>query len=168
MLPAISKIKGIHPGAILKRELQIRNMPAVELAQHIDEHKQTISAILNERRGITPTLSIKLSREFNVDKDYFMLLQASYEVERAEAISANPKPDLASFRKVLFWDTHIHKINWHKSKRSIIKRILERGNEKEIWAMINFYGKEIVKKEVLSMKESFLPSYKDNVSKYLN
>ncbi len=166
MLPAVEKIKGVHPGAILKRELQVRNMPAVELAQHINEHKQTISAILNERRGITPMLSIKLSREFNVDKDYFMLLQASYEVERA-AIDINPGPDLASFRKVLFWDTDIRRINWHKSKKSIIKRILERGNEKEIRTMINFYGKETVKKELLLLKDSFLPSYKDNISKYL-
>ena len=83
MLPKLSKIKGVHPGAILRRELKIRNLKSNDLAVCISEHKQTISAILNKRRSINPKLSIKLSKQFNVDDDYFMLLQSSYDVKIA-------------------------------------------------------------------------------------
>ncbi|MDH5380754.1 MAG: helix-turn-helix domain-containing protein, partial [Cyclobacteriaceae bacterium] len=77
MLPELYKIKGIHPGYILKRELKSRGLKSSQLATSIDEHKQTISAILNRKRKITPILSIKLSETFDVDQDYFMILQAS-------------------------------------------------------------------------------------------
>jgi len=58
MLPDIEKIKGVHPGAILKRELKILCIKGSELANIIQEHKQTISAVLNKRRAINPALSI--------------------------------------------------------------------------------------------------------------
>lgn len=160
-------VKGIHPGAILKRELEKIGMPSIKLAEHIKEHKQTISAILNGRRGITPLLSIKLSREFNVEPDYFMLLQASYEVEEAAAKVMVPGPDPSLFRKVLFWDTDISRLNWQKSKRAIIQRILERGNEQEIKGMIDFYGIDTVRTQAARVPHSFLPSFKVNVEKYL-
>ena len=45
MLPELARIKGIHPGAILKRELIQRGMKPIQLAATLNEHKQTISAI---------------------------------------------------------------------------------------------------------------------------
>ena len=81
MLPEISKVKGIHPGAILKRELKARGMKSNELAKQVDEHTQTISAILNERRGINPGLSIRLGQQLGIDIEYFMYLQSSYDVQ---------------------------------------------------------------------------------------
>ncbi|MCH5598036.1 HigA family addiction module antitoxin [Niabella ginsengisoli] len=166
MLPEISKIRGVHPGALLKRELKNLGIGGTELAEKIDEHKQTISAILNERRGITPSLSIKLAKQFNIADDYFMMLQAGYEVKSVADEMKKITPDLTQFRKVLFWDTDFHKLDWGKNKRAIIKRILERGNKKEIETMISFYGKDIVAKEIRSIKSSFLPSFKVNAQKY--
>ncbi|MFB0947563.1 MAG: plasmid maintenance system antidote protein, partial [Spirosomataceae bacterium] len=80
-LPKYSKVKGVHPGADLKRELTKRNVKAIELANAIDEYPQTINAITKEKRGINPKLSIKLGDYFNIEKEYFMLLQASFEVK---------------------------------------------------------------------------------------
>ncbi|MDD2983907.1 MAG: helix-turn-helix domain-containing protein [Crocinitomicaceae bacterium] len=54
MLPELSKIKGVHPGAILKRELNRQGLKGSELARYLGEHKQTISAILNKKRDINP------------------------------------------------------------------------------------------------------------------
>ena len=56
MLPELSKIKGIHPGAIIKREIKSRGLKNNELANSLNEHAQTISSILNEKRGINPSL----------------------------------------------------------------------------------------------------------------
>lgn len=147
MLPEISIVKGVHPGAILKRELKRRKLKAKDLAISVDEYPQTISAIMHEKRGITPSLSIKLGEKLEVQSDYFMLLQASYEVSEAtKKISLHlPKPNV---RKALFWDTDFEKIDWEKQRKAVIKRVFERGNQTEIETVIQFYGKEIVKEEL--------------------
>ncbi len=167
MIPEFSKIKGIPPSAILKRELKNRNIKSKELADSIGEHKQTISAILNGRRGINPSLSIKLGHFFNIDEDYFLLLQASYDVKKIKQKEyLSQKPNLKLIRKSLFWDTDFDNIDWQKNKRAVIKRIFERGNEQEIKAILSFYTKKIVVEELKTIKGSFLPSFQENVTKY--
>lgn len=61
MLPELASVKGIHPGAILKRELKKKNIKSIQLANAIGEYPQTIHAITKEKRGINPKLSIKLA-----------------------------------------------------------------------------------------------------------
>lgn len=166
MLPEISKIKGIHPGAILKREIKLRGIKNNELAHLINEHAQTIGAIIKGKRGINPKLSIKLGRQLGIDDDYFMLLQASYEVKKSTAIFSPETPNLNKIRKILFWDTDINKLDWHKNKKAIIKRIFERGKESEISEIISFYGIETVKNELKNTKNDFLPSFHENLKKF--
>ncbi|MCT4580251.1 MAG: HigA family addiction module antitoxin [Flavobacteriales bacterium] len=166
MLPNLNKIKGIHPGMLLKRELSKQNLKSSELAQEIGEHKQTISAIVNQRRGINPSLSIKLSKVFNTEMDYFMLLQASYDVKVKAEAEIVAGPDLTKIRSVVFWDTDMRKLDWVKNRKAIIQRILERGNDIEINEIIAFYGKEVVVEEVRLIDGSYLPSFERNVSVY--
>lgn len=161
MLPKLNKIKGVHPGSLLKWELDRRNLRSAELAQEIGEHKQTLSAIINKRRSVNPNLSIKLSKFFRTDPDYFMLLQASYDVKRAKIDLENiPAPTV---REILFWDTNFSSIDWNKNRRAVIQRIFERGSYEEIEEIISFYGRDIVAGELLTMKESYLPSFENNV-----
>ena len=166
MLPQLTKIKGVHPGAILRRELKIQNLKSTDLAISIDEHKQTISAILNKRRNINPKLSIKLSKQFNVDNDYFMLLQSSYDVKVAAGLESKNTPEINNIRRVIFWDTTFDKIDWNKNKRAVIKRILERGNRIEINEIVSFYGKKTIANEIRSIKGSRLLSFKKNIKEY--
>lgn len=167
MLPKIEKIKGIHPGYILKRELKKRGLKISELASNIDEHKQTLSAIINRKRKITPILSIKLSKTFSVSQDYFMLLQASYEVKTiAASIEEDEKPNLEKFRRILFWDTDINSINWGKQRKAIIKRVLERGNNDEISELIDFYGKETISAEIQQIHNVRLKRYDENITNF--
>lgn len=166
MLPELDKIKGIHPGAILRRELKVRGLKGVDLANSIDEHKQTISAIINKRRDINPKLSIKLSQQFDVDEDYFMMLQASYDVKKASESEVKKIPNLENIREVLFWDTTLAKIDWEKNKKSVVKRILERGNSIEINEIISFYGRETISKIIDSIENSQLDSFEQNIELY--
>lgn len=166
MLPHIDKIKGIHPGLILKRELTHQDIRSSDLAHDINEHKQTISAILNQKRDINPNISIKLGKKFNIEVDYFMLLQASYDVKKAAQLEVKKQPNMNKFRKVIFWDTTFDKIDWDKHKRAIIQRILERGNGTEINEMISFYGRDAIAKEIKTIKKSRLPSYEKNIIDY--
>jgi addiction module HigA family antidote len=167
MLPEISKIKGIHPGAILKRELKNQSMKSSELAKSVNEHKQTISAILNEKRSVNPGLSIKLAKQFGVALDYFMHIQASYDIQIELQKDAEKSPNLNNIRKILFWDTDFNLLDWEKQKSAIIKRIFERGNDTEIKEIISFYGLSTVKQTIDATKNSFLPSFYQNVNKYL-
>lgn len=168
MLPNIDKIKGIHPGIILKREISKRGLKNKDLALMVDEHAQTISAILKAKRSINPKLSIKLGRNLDVESDYFMLLQASYDVKLVNSsVSNKPLPNVNKIRKALFWDTDFNKIDWVKSRHAIIKRIFERGNKTEISEIIRFYGYETVKNEIEKIEASYLPSFKQNVEKYI-
>ena len=165
MLPELHKIKGIHPGAILKRELKQRGVKNNEFAITLGEHKQTISAILNEKRGINAKLSIKIGEALGIDNDYFMILQVVYEVSEA----TKPKlftPNLENIRKVLFWDTNFEELDWNKNRKAIIKRIFERGNDLEIKEIISFYGKDTIIKELVKVTNDFLPSFNENLLKY--
>ncbi len=168
MLPEISKIKGIHPGAILKRELKNQSLKSSELAKSVNEHKQTISAILNEKRSVNPGLSIKLAKHFGVETDYFMHIQASYDIQIALQKNAEKRtPDLKKIRKIVFWDTDFNLLDWEKQKSAIIKRIFERGNDTEIKEIISFYGLSTVKQTIDATKNNFLSAFNENVKKYL-
>lgn len=166
MLPKLNKVKGIHPGQLLKWELNNQRMKSADLAQRIGEHKQTISAIINQRRSINPNLSIKLAEVFKTEKDYFMLLQASFDVKSAEEKYAKPTPNISIFRKVVFWDTDIQKLDWNTNKKAIIKRVLERGNATEIKEMLSFYGAAEVKKLVKELGQSRITAFQKNIEEF--
>lgn len=167
MLPEIEKIRGIHPGYILKRALNSNGIKSSELAASIAEHKQTISAIIKQKRKITPALSIKLAKTFNVPKDYFMHLQASYEVKTvASGLEKEKKPNLSKFRKVLFWDTNLNSIDWENQKQAIIQRVLERGNATEIEELINFYGKASIAAEIKKIKNVRIKEFYQNINQF--
>ncbi len=169
MLPDLNKIKGIHPGAILKREIKKRGLKNKDLASMIDEHAQTISAILKEKRKINPKLSVKLGMELGVEDDYFMLLQASYDVKKISLKEgAEITPNLKNIRKALFWDTDFDKIDWKRNKRAIVKRVFERGNDAEIHEIMSFYGIEEVRKEIRNIGSSYLDSFDKNAAKFVH
>lgn len=169
MLPEFNRIKGIHPGVILKRELDKRNLKSIELARDIQEYPQTINAITNKRRGVNSKLSIKLGRYFNIENEYFMLLQVAFEINQILLTqNLNQNNLIGKIRSALFWDVDINKMDWNKNKRFIIKRIFERGNQKEIEVLIQFYGLATIQTEIQQIKSSFIPNYSKNIAKYLN
>ena len=101
-----------------------------------------------------------------MDEDYFMLLQASYDVKKLQSKSQQT-PNLKIIRRVLFWDTDFSKIDWIEDRKAIIKRVFERGNSLEINEIIDFYGKDTIQQELKGTKNNFLESFRHNLSKYL-
>ncbi|MEO8405757.1 MAG: hypothetical protein ABI480_14210 [Chitinophagaceae bacterium] len=68
----------------------------------------------------------------------------------------------------LFWDWRYDEIDWQKTYRSVIERVLERGTKEEWEEIIRYYGKP---KIIAALKEEikFLPDYTiDAVSSYFN
>ncbi len=71
---------------------------------------------------------------------------------------ANEPFPVLNVYKGLFWDFDYDNINWQKSYRSIIERVLERGTKEEWQELIHFYGKtKIINALMLEIK--YLPEF---------
>lgn len=147
MKDEIAILKGIHPGLVLERELKKRNLPKGRFALSLDEYPQLIGDITKGKRKLSPRIALKLDKALGKEEGFFMVLQAYYEIEEEKRKSKqNHHPDLSKLRPALFWDTSLEKIEWEKQKNAVIKRVFERGNQKEKDEIFRFYGKETVEK----------------------
>ena len=69
-----------HPGAVLRDVLENVPMTVSEFAAHIGVSRNTLSRILNERAGVTPEMSLKLSEAFNQpSRDIWFRMQNKYD-----------------------------------------------------------------------------------------
>ncbi len=81
----INKMRPIHPGEILKGEIEELNLSANAFAKALDVPTNRITAILNKQRGITADTALRLARFFSSSPDFWMSLQSSYDVKLAHA-----------------------------------------------------------------------------------
>lgn len=138
-------LKGVHPGKIIERELQKRNISKRQFALSIDEYPQTLGSIIKGSRNMNVDLSLKIEDKLGFDEGFLMTLQVFYDIKQSK-IDVNYKPDLSRLNKITFWDTTFDKIDWRLMKRSIIQRVFSYGNETEQEEIIRFYGKNEVDK----------------------
>lgn len=146
METSLKKYIGIHPGKILERELKKRNLKKGPFAITLQEYPQTLNEITKGRRGIGPSLSLKIDRALVIEEGTMYMLQAHYDLEKAKSkVEARKHPDFSILRKALFWDTNMENIDWIKQYRAVIQRVFERGNDKEKAEIQRFYGKGKIK-----------------------
>lgn len=140
MIQYFDIIKGIHPGLILDRELKRRKIKKNHFAAQVDEHNQTIVAITKARRSMNTSLALKAEKLLGMEEGTLMVLQVYHDIAVKKSRMQKNKPDLKKIRRVVFWDTNIETIDWEKYKKSVIKRIFEKGNEVEKEEITRFYG----------------------------
>jgi addiction module HigA family antidote len=75
----------VHPGRVLKRELTARELSANRFALAIRVPSGRITDILNLKRGITPETALRFARFFGTSAEFWMNLQARYELAVAES-----------------------------------------------------------------------------------
>jgi plasmid maintenance system antidote protein VapI len=136
-------IKGIHPGLFLDRELKARKLRKGKFAMSVNEFPQTLGSITKGKRNMNISLALKIEAALDLEEGYLMMLQVYHDIAE-EKRKHSEKPDLTKFRRVLFWDTTIDKIDWQKQKRAVINRVFKRGNDQEKAETIRFYGKDTV------------------------
>ena len=79
------KIKPIHPGEILHEDfLMEMNITPYKLAKDIDVPLNRITAIIQEKRAISPETALLLSKYFGTSQNYWINLQAHYDTECAK------------------------------------------------------------------------------------
>ena len=74
----------IHPGEILADELEELDVSPTELSRQIRVPANRISQIINGKRSITGDTALRLAHWFGTSPQFWMNLQALYDVRIAE------------------------------------------------------------------------------------
>ena len=90
----------VHPGRILKRELEARSLSASGLAMALRLPSSRITDIVNGKRGISAESALRLGRYFGNSAQFWMNLQTAFELAVAEGeigarVKAEVTPDAA-------------------------------------------------------------------------
>ena len=74
----------IHPGEILKDELDELGIAAAELARQIEVPANRISQIVAGKRAVTADTALRLGRWFGTSAEFWMNLQMTYDLRNVE------------------------------------------------------------------------------------
>lgn len=94
---ATNGMRPVHPGEILRDELDALGLSANALAKALGVSVNRITMILNGRRGVSADSALRLARYFGTTPQLWLNLQTSWELRRAEIeagseIAANVTP----------------------------------------------------------------------------
>ncbi|MBI4967346.1 MAG: HigA family addiction module antidote protein [Rhodospirillales bacterium] len=91
-----------HPGEVLREDfLKPLGMSQYALAKAIGVAQMRVSAIVNGKRAITPDTALRLARYFGTSAEFWVGMQATYDLESArdrlgKAIKAEIRPRKAA------------------------------------------------------------------------
>jgi addiction module HigA family antidote len=76
-----NKIRPVHPGEILKDELQELHYSASQLAVQLRVPVNRITHILNKQRSITADTALRLAKFFGTTPEFWLNLQNAYDLK---------------------------------------------------------------------------------------
>lgn len=80
---AVDNLPPIHPGEILKDELDCLGMSARKFAEHIGVPANAVTGILNGTRGVSAQMALRIGKAFGTGPHYWMTLQDNYSEKLA-------------------------------------------------------------------------------------
>ncbi len=78
-----AKLAPVHPGEILKETLEDLGISMNRLSQEIHVPANRISSIVAGQRAITGETALRLGRYFDTTPEYWLNMQARYDLETA-------------------------------------------------------------------------------------
>src|SRR5438445_3396883 len=91
----------IHPGEILKEEfLKPMQMSVYRLAQEIRVPAPRVNDIVLRKRGITADTAVRLARFFGNSEQFWLGLQAAYEVSQIKTVQRQELEQIKPLRDV--------------------------------------------------------------------
>jgi antitoxin HigA-1 len=73
-----------HPGRIVRQEcLEATGLSVTDAAKALGVSRNAISELVNERRGISPEMAIRLSKAFGSTTEVWAGLQFAYDMAQA-------------------------------------------------------------------------------------
>lgn len=79
-----NRMTPVHPGEILREEMDERDLSANALAQALGVPTNRITAILNGQRGVTADTARRLSQYMGTSSEFWLNLQQTWDLRRAE------------------------------------------------------------------------------------
>ena len=74
-----------HPGRIVRQEcIEPLGLTITEAAERLGVTRQTLDKLVNGKAGISPEMSIRLSKAFGSSPDMWLGLQMEYDLSKAE------------------------------------------------------------------------------------
>ena len=135
------QLKGINPGRIIARELAKRGVSQQAFAASIEEHSQTLNAVITGRRKMPITMAVKIDKALDFAYGTLWMLQSDYELRELErAEKSRSVEGIPAVRRSLFWDTDFDRMDWGLYRQSVIRRVAERGNDAEKREIARYYG----------------------------
>ncbi|MDE2004939.1 MAG: HigA family addiction module antidote protein [Rhodospirillales bacterium] len=77
-------MRAVHPGEILRGELEVLGVTPTELARQIDVPANRIGQIIAGKRAVTGDTALRLGHWFGMEPQFWLNLQGAYEVRVAE------------------------------------------------------------------------------------
>ena len=78
-------LPAIHPGEFLAEILEELEISQAQFARAIDVSPMRVSHIINHSRPVTAELALRFGRAFGQTPQYWLNLQAAYDLKQAEA-----------------------------------------------------------------------------------
>ncbi|AUB83480.1 addiction module antidote protein, HigA family [Candidatus Thiodictyon syntrophicum] len=82
--PPLLVLPPIHPGEVLRDELDELGLSANALARALDVPPNRVTEVLNGQRSVSADTALRLARYFGTSARFWMNLQLSYELAVAE------------------------------------------------------------------------------------
>jgi addiction module HigA family antidote len=87
------KFRPPHPGEYLKEDiLPALGMSVTDLAAHLEVCRASLSELINQRRGVSTNMAIRLGQAFRNGARFWLALQMQHDLWREENTA---KPDVA-------------------------------------------------------------------------
>ena len=77
-------MRAVHPGEILREELETLGLSAVALSKELGVSANRIRMILKGKRGVSADTALRLARYFGTTAQLWLNLQKTWELRRAE------------------------------------------------------------------------------------
>jgi antitoxin HigA-1 len=79
-----NQMRPIHPGEILKGEMEEIGLSARQLAMALGVPTNRVTSIVHEARALTADTALRLARYFGTSPEFWLNLQSAYELRRAQ------------------------------------------------------------------------------------
>ncbi len=136
----------VPAGAILNHLIGRQDKSKAEIARLSNLIPQRLNDLINGTRRFTVEISFRIEKVLKINYNgFFYLHQAQHDIFEAENRRKVQFPNVSVLSKTTFWDTNVDEIDFEKSFKFVISRVLEYGTDEEFNAIVAYYGKSKVK-----------------------
>ena len=89
----------VHPGEVIKDEMEARKISQREFARQVDMSYTVLNELLNGKRSLSPTTALMFEAALDIPADALMNIQTKYNMQTAR-----------QDRKILMWLSKIPRV----------------------------------------------------------